>query len=221
MVMIIRRSAVRFSVPVVESERRDGWQVVLAYENEGDGLRLVDLSHCPRWDLQDEDLDEGNFAGLSIPPVPGGGRLQGVTAKAGERNVLVNRMNRTQASVWHLGGRAVELPDSPAFTGLTDATVFLALIGAGFMRVAEQLTNLDLARPGSTTPRLVQGPFSQVPCQIVVLATPGPHPGLVFTCARGYARDMVKGILHAGEHHGLRPAGETAFRQWVERLAFT
>ncbi len=205
---IIRRSPVRFAVPAIESERRDGWEVALAYADDGQGLRLADLSHCPRWDLQDGDLDGGDFAGLSIPPTPGDSRLAG--------GVLVNRMNPTQASVWHLGGRAVELPDSPAFTDLTEATAFLALFGSGLFRLTEQLTNLDLAAPGGPTPRFVQGPFSHVPCQIVVLSPERPRPGLLLTCSRGYARDMIASLLHAGEPEGLRPAGETAFRFWLE-----
>ena len=207
MTTIVRRSPVRFSVPVVRSEQRDGWEVVLAYENEAEHLSLVDLSHCPRWDLQDHDLDGGNFADLSIPTTPGGSRL--------ESGVLVSRMNGTQASVWHLGRRHVELPRSSAFTDVTDATLLLALFGAGLARVVEQLTNLDLARPGSPSPRLVQGPFSHVPCQIVVFSPQAPRPGLLLTCSRGYSRDMIESLLHAGEHDGLHPAGEAAFTSWL------
>ena len=207
MTTIVRRSAVRFSVPVARSEHRDGWDVVLAYENEGEHLSLVDLSHCPRGDLQDDNLDGGNIAGLSIPTTLGGSRL--------ENGVLANRMNATQASVWHLAGCGVELPSSSAFTDVTDATILLGLFGAGLARVVEQLTNLDLARPGSPSPRLVQGPFSHVPCQIVVFSIEGPRPGLLLTCSRGYARDMIESLLHAGEHDGLRPAGEAALTRWL------
>jgi len=161
MTTIVRRSAVRFPAPVSRSEQRDGWEVVLAYENEGEHLSLVDLSHCPLWDLQDHDLEGGSFADLSIPTTPGGSRL--------ESGVLVSRMNGTQASVWHLG----------------------------------------------PSPRLVQGPFSHVPCQIVVFSPQAPRPGLLLTCSRGYARDMIASLLHAGEHDGLRPAGEAAFTSWL------
>lgn len=206
--MILRRSGVSFAVDPIASERREHWEVVLEYEKQGMGPHLVDLSHCSRWELQDADLAASEIADLSIPPVPGASRLDG--------DVLVNRMNRTRAAVWHLCGRPVELPDLSAFTDVTDATVFLALIGPRLLAVAEKLSNLDLARTDRAPPFLIQGPFSHVPCQIVVLERSTRRSGLLLTCSRGHARDMVDAILHAGETEGLRPAGENAFK---ERLA--
>lgn len=188
----MRRSPITFPSRPLRTESRDGWQVVLEYEDEGAGPHMVDLSHCPRWDLQTP------FERFATPERPGESLFDG--------EVLVNRMNRTQVSVWHLNGKPIELPASSSFTDTTDATAFFALFGEDVVAVTEQLTNLDLHRPGRTLPCLLQGPFSHIPCQVVVV-----RDGVLITCSRGYAKDMTGSVLHAG----ARPAGENAFQRWL------
>ncbi len=207
---LTRQSPVKFEAHALRTVVRDNWPIVIEYAEQGDGPHLVDLSHCPRWDVQHGQLDQVGLAGpadLVIPADPGSSALQTGT--------LVNRMNRTQASIWHLHDEPVEFPADEAFTDMTDATAFLGLIGAGTQRVAERLSNLDFGMPGRATPFLLQGPFSHVPCQIAVMGFRGGDAGLLLTCSRGYARDMVEAILHAGEHAGLRPAGKAAFSEWL------
>jgi glycine cleavage system aminomethyltransferase T len=68
------------------------------------------------------------------------------------------------------------------------------------------------------TPFLYQGPFSHVPCQIVTLSRDKEKSGVVLTCSRGYAKDMVDAILHAGEEFGLKPAGEKRVIDWISSL---
>ena len=112
-----RRSPVRFDAKADEATRRDDWDVVRAYADEGDGPWLADLSHCPRWDLQDGRLDHFTPAGLAMPASAGACRLEG--------RILVNRMNRTQAAVWHLGGgNAPSIPADAGYTDVSEATVF-------------------------------------------------------------------------------------------------
>ena len=147
-------------------------------------------------------------AGVAVPDAPGACRLQG--------GILINRMNRTQAAVWHLEGEGGGIPQEPAFTDTTDGTLFLALVGGDISPITEKLTALDLFDPSRTAPFLVQGPMSHVPCQIVVLDNAAGHGGILFTCSRGYGRDMVSAVLHAGETLGLRPAGEKAFLEWLK-----
>lgn len=213
---IERHSPVRFDAAAVRNESRDRWTVVLEYEDQGDGPHLVDLSHCPRWDLQDRHLDAVELGGLSVPARPG----ESVLDAGASGPVLVNRMNRTQASVWNLGGHAQPLPQDPAFTDVTEATLFVAVIGETAFEVAERLTDLDLGRPDRTPPFLVQGPLAHVPCQIVVLGF-GGEGGILFTCSRGYGRDMTHAVLDAGGPLGLRPAGEDVFREWLAGRAAT
>ena len=43
--------------------------------------------------------------------------------------------------------------------------------------------------------------------------------GILFTCSRGYAQDMVAAILEAGAEFKLRPAGENAFGDWVDQIS--
>jgi len=134
-------------------------------------------------------------------------------------------MNRTQASVWHLSGETPAFPDDPAFTDITDSTVFLAVFGQDLFAILEKLTALDFLDSSRKTPFLLQGPFSHVPCQIVTLDKTSGKPGILMTCSRGYARDMVEAIgyardmveaiFEAGTEFKLRPAGEQAFAEWL------
>ncbi len=205
-----RRSAVSFDAAPVNTEARDNWSVVLEYEDEGAGPYVVDLSHRPRWDLQDAEIGGVQSLGIRIPDKPG----QCVF----ENGILINRMNRTQASVWHLSGETPTLPDDPAFTDTTDSTVFLAVFGPDLFGILEKLSALDFLDSSRQTPFLLQGPFSHVPCQIVTLDKAPGRSGILMTCSRGYARDMVGAILDAGMEFNLRPAGEQAFSRWLSEL---
>ncbi|MGD9050425.1 MAG: sarcosine oxidase subunit gamma SoxG [Desulfobacterales bacterium] len=206
-VEIKRQSPVAFPEKPLKTELRDHWTVVLEYEAQGEGPWLVDLSHRMRWDLQDSDISRHRPWGANIPDTPG--------RCVFENGVLINRMNQTQASIWHLSGENRSLPDDPAFTEVVDATVFLALLGKDIFAVTEKLTALDFVNPLQETPFLLQGPFSHVPCQIVVLGNTPERSALLLTCSRGYAQDMVAAILEAGKEFELRPAGESAFSDWV------
>jgi len=210
MVNIVRHSAVAFDAAPLKTEARDHWSVVLEYEDEGEGPYVVDLSHRPRWDLQDAEIDGVQSLGIRIPDKPG--------RCVFENGILINRMNRTQASVWHLSGEMPTLPDDPAFTDVTDSTVFLAVFGPDLFGILEKLSALDFLDPLHQTPFLLQGPFSHLPCQIVTLDKAPGRSGILMTCSRGYARDMVGAILDAGREFKLRPAGEQAFAEWLAAI---
>ncbi|PIE61307.1 MAG: sarcosine oxidase subunit gamma SoxG, partial [Desulfobacterales bacterium] len=46
----------------------------------------------------------------------------------------------------------------------------------------------------------------------------GKNAGIVLTCARGYGRDIIHAILHAGEEFNLKPAGEARFTNWIASM---
>jgi hypothetical protein len=208
---IPRFSPATFQSRVQNSEIRDNWEIVLEYQDEGSGPWLVDLSHKTRWDLQDSQIDTPSSSGLAVPPRPGDCLLK--------KSRLINRMNRTQAAIWHLGIEEMNLPDFKGFTDVTESTVFLALLGPDIFHVAEKLTALDLMNPARTTPFLLQGPLCHVPCQIVILERHADMSGgYLLACSRGYADSMVQAILLGGQEFGLRPAGETRFANWVQNL---
>lgn len=209
-VEIRRQSPLSFAGNPLKSECRGHWTVVLEYEAEGDGPWVIDLSHRPRWDLQDSDLDGFQPPGAAIPDMPGNCTF--------ENGVLVNRMNRTQAAIWHLGAEHPDMPEDPAYTDTTDATLFVALLGKNIFAVVEKLTALDFQDRTKTAPFLLQGPFSHVPCQIVTWDKSNENGGMLLTCSRAYGRDMRHAILVAGEEFGLRPAGEAAFMRWIDAL---
>lgn len=207
---IKRYSPVAFKATPLKSEQRDNWNVVLEYQGEGESPFLVDLSHRTRLDLQSSDLVSKKPFGITIPDVP----CQAVF----EKGILVNRMNRTQTSLYHLDGDAPDMPSEPEYTDVTENTVFVALIGEAVFSICEKLTALDFMAPEKVVPFLYQGPFSHVPCQIVTLNRDAEKSGVVLTCSRGYGKDMIHAILGAGVEFGLRPAGESRFTQWIQRL---
>ena len=224
-----RRSPAVFDLPVAEVERRDGWNVVLRYENEGRNgdserpplcaAQLVDLSHRRRWDFQDGNLGDHRPLGLPIPSHPG------QVAHSGP--FVVNRMNRTQVAIWHLGQGPVRaaapdpaptpptLPSPPSPPGLTETTdghCMLAFVGSGVPTVLEHLTPLDLFDPARNDPArdfpfLTQGPVLRVPCQIVTFA----RDLVVMTLARGHGETFAAAALASGGPAGLTLAGELAF----------
>jgi hypothetical protein len=187
------------------TEECQGWPVVLSYAEEGEGPWVADLSHRPRWDLQSAALDRQQPLGRMIPARPGEVHLAG--------GLLINRLNASQAALWHLAGDFPEPPTDPAITEVTEATLCLALAGPRIFGITEKLTSLDLAAPGHTAPRLLQGPFGHVPCLLAVFPEPPGPPMLVFTCSRGYGHDMLHAVLAAGEEFGLRPAGQATFEK--------
>jgi hypothetical protein len=208
MTNIKRISPVVFKRTVVKTDKRDNWEVVLEYSSEGDGPYLVDLSHKPRFDLQDSNLAEKKPFGINLPEIPGSSVL--------ENGILANRMNGTQVSLYNLDGEDdSSILDDPGITDVTESTLFVALIGKNIFSICEKLTALDFMDSKRTVPFLFQGPFSHVPCQIVTLNKDGDRAGLLLSCSRGYGEDMIHSILHAGEEFGLKPAGEDKFTSWI------
>jgi hypothetical protein len=96
--------------------------------------------------------------------------------------------------------------------------LFLAIVGKEVFSIAEKLSALDFSDPQKSAPFLLQGPFSHVPCQLVTLCREADNSGILFTCSRGYAQDMVHAVMAAGAEYDVRPAGEDRFRDWVSAL---
>jgi hypothetical protein len=208
---IQRISPVVFKSTPLKTEKRDNWEVVTEYSKEGAGPFLVDLSHRPRFDLQNSNLAAIKPFGMGVPQIPGKCAL--------ENGMLANRMNGTQVSLYNLAcADDVTMPDEIGYTDVTESTVCVGLIGIQVFSICEKLTSLDFMDPQRKAPFLFQGPFSHVPCQIVTLSREGDNTGIILTCSRGYGRDMVHAILDAGEEFGLTPAGETRFTNWINSL---
>ncbi|RLC01295.1 MAG: sarcosine oxidase subunit gamma SoxG [Deltaproteobacteria bacterium] len=211
---IQRVSPVGFKSTPLKTENRDNWEVVMEYSGEGEGPYLVDLSHRPRVDLQDSKLAAITPFGMTLPEKPGLSLL--------ENGILANRMNGTQVSLFNLAGPDdVSMPEGPGETGYTDvteSTLCVALIGKDVFSICEKLTALDFMDPDKVAPFLFQGPFSHIPCQIVTLSKEDNSAGLILTCSRGYGRDIIHSILHAGEEFKLAPAGENKFIDWIKSL---
>ncbi len=208
---IKRISPVVFQGTPLKTEKRDNWDVVMEYKGEGNGSYVVDLSHRPRFDLQDANLAGLKPFGLELPAAPGESLLQ--------NGVLANRMNGTQVSLFNLGGSDdISMPDEPQYTDVTEATLCVAIFGKAVFALCEKLTALDFTDSERKAPFLLQGPFSHVPCQIITLSKEGDKAGIILTCSRGYGRDMIHSILAAGQEFDVKPAGETRFTNWINNL---
>ncbi|MCB2186016.1 MAG: sarcosine oxidase subunit gamma SoxG [Deltaproteobacteria bacterium] len=195
----IRKSPVEMPLTPASRERKNGWDVVLAYEGQGEGPWLVDLSHLTKYDVQDRDLARLSPWGRAIPAQPG--------QTLWEEGLVINRQNRTQASVWLLGPEELPPPADPAFTETTDGLCLLALTGRGVLALTERLTRLDLAAPGLAWPRVLQGPAAHVPCQVVPLAREGDTATVLLAFSRGYGRTLTEAVLATGAGLGLTPGG--------------
>ncbi|MDE2877640.1 2Fe-2S iron-sulfur cluster-binding protein [Candidatus Palauibacter soopunensis] len=208
-----RRSPVRFDAAPARTERRAGWNVVLDYETDRastDALRqacLIDLSHRTRWDAQHRNIRAVQPFGLDVPRTPGDVQVRD--------GLMINRMNGTQASIWHVGpGAPPAMPDSPHYTDTTDSHCWLALLGDSVQEVLESVTDLDLLNPVRARPFLTQGPVLHVPCQVVTWR----DDAVLIAFSRGYAQAFVEALLESGRHAGLRPAGERVFTDWIHAL---
>ncbi|MSR03385.1 MAG: sarcosine oxidase subunit gamma SoxG [Gemmatimonadetes bacterium] len=206
----IRQSPVRFDAGALERVQRDGWDIIRRYPDEGGGPWLIDLSHRSRWDLQHPEVGSQRPFGVPVPGKPGEVAISG--------GFVVNRMNRTQASLWHLGASDRPLmPSGIGFTETTDGHCMLAFLGSEIASVFEHLTNLDLFDRERGLPRLVQGPVLHVPCQVVAL----DRSAVVMTLSRGYGRTFAEAALKFARPCGLGPAGEARFDEWFAGWAAT
>ena len=201
--MIKRYSPVSFEGNPAQIVMRDGWEVVLAYEEEGAGPFVVDLSHVSKWDIQVADLSQIQPQGVAIPEVPGACVLG--------KGMLINRLNQSQASVWHLSDHNLQIPDESAYTDITEGFSLLGFLGSDIFSVMEKITALDLQSPQKQRPFLLQGPVLHIPCQVVVLG----KDALIIGFSRGYAQSMVEAILEAGRQLRIQPAGELAFYNYL------
>ena len=207
-----RHSPVSFLSTPDQTEMRNGWKVVLKYKDEGTGPFLIDLSHRKRLDVQDSNLSKFQPGGVTIPETPGQCAFQ--------NGLLINRMNRTQAAVWHLLGDSPDMTQETAYTEVTEGSIFLALLGSEseVFSIMEKVTSQDLRQTANEPPFLIQGPIFHVPCQIVVFDEKEKGSAILFTCSRGYGISMAPELLEAGAEYGLRPAGEKAFSAWIKSL---
>lgn len=201
-----RRSPVVFDSTPAKLEPRAGWNVVRSYPQDRtlDSLRLIDLSHRPRWDYQDHCLDEQSPFGLRVPPRPGEIAVTG--------GLIISRMNRTQVSIGSIGHDVP--PDMPLDVGYTDTTdshCWLAVVGENAPAVMECVSSLDLFLPERITPCLTQGPILHVPCQVVTMET----DCILISFSRGYGQTFVDALLRLASDTGLQVGGEQVFTDWV------
>ena len=144
-----KRSPLEFPTPPSKKEIRDGWEVVLEYQDQGNGPFLIDLSHIPKWDVQDAHLAHIRPMDVAIPKRPGDCIL--------ERGLLINRMNATQAVIWHLLKEHPGIPQEFAYTDVSDGYALMAVLAKDVFSIMEKVTPLDLSTPSKAPPFLASG----------------------------------------------------------------
>jgi hypothetical protein len=166
----------------------------------------MDLSHIPKFDVQNEDLSRFRPGGQTIPELPGACLLKDGWA--------ISRLNPTQAIIWFFFGEPPPMPTEAEYTDTTEAYALLAIAGDNAFGVMEKVTSLDLAARGKQPPFILQGPVLQIACQILV---PTRNIALI-AFSRGYAPSMTEAILQAGRPLELQPAGDRIFQSFMRRI---
>ena len=209
MIKIIRRSPIKFDDhQVAEIKEFNGFQVAQAYLGQSKGPLLIDLSHLPSWDIQDNDLTRFQDMGLKIPS-----ELNGVSRQGA---LFISRLNQTQCQVWSLDGEPPEFDTKNRHcTEVTDGQAVMGLMGNRLESVVETFTTLDMFKPGTTAMRLYQAPLFHIPCQILVLDRSSDGQVILISCPRGYGNDMAQAILTSGGGLDLHPGGVNVFLNWL------
>jgi hypothetical protein len=206
MATLRRYSPVVFHQKPLETQMRAGWEIVLEYEKEGPGPHLMDLSHIPKFDIQNEDLSQFQLSGQTIPELPGACLLVDGWA--------ISRLNPTQAIIWFFSDESAPMPTEAEYTDTTEAYALLAIAGDNAFGIMEKITSLDLAPRSGQPPFILQGPVLQIACQILV-----PAQNIAFIAfSRGYAQSMTEAILQAGAPLKLKPAGDRVFQSFMRRI---
>ena len=200
-----RYSPIRFRDEPKESEFQDGFEVVLTYTSEDRDNGLIDLSHRSKWDLQKTSLQALESDILKIPSVPGECIYQ--------RGLLVNRLNRTQLTIWNLDSDRPPWPNWPFLTEITDGQALVALVGLSALSILEKISALDLRAPSMNGTFVLQGPVVHVPMQVAFLW----QACLLLGFSRGYGQSVAEALLDAGAEFGLRPGGEKIFSHWLAK----
>ncbi len=200
---IKRHSPITFSQTPVRTQERNGWEIVLEYEDEATGPFLVDLSHIGKWDVQGENLSSIRPAGLVIP-------------KDSEQCIvteryLINLIKWNWATIWHFSQGMPDFTRDFAFTNITEAYALLALVGSDVLSILEKVTDLDLSSPNRKPPFFTMGPVLHVRSQVVVLAREVDSSAVLVACPRAYGQSMAEALLSAGKEWELRPGGENVF----------
>ena len=207
---IRRYSPLVFRHSPVRTEVRNGWEVVLEYEDETKGPFLIDLSHIGKWDVQGENLSSLRPAGIVVPEDP---ELCAFTEE-----YFVNLIKWNWATIWHFSQEMPEFADHFAFTNVTEAYALFALLGRDVFCILEKVSTLDLLSSQKKPPFLMLGPVLHIRSQVVVLAREGDSSVLLVGCPRGYGQSMADALLDAGREWGLRPGGENLFTRIAARI---
>ena len=129
---IKRFSPVRFARTPARTQVRNGWEVVLAYEDEATGPFLIDLSHIGKWDVQGEKLSSIRPAGLDIP--------EDSEHCVFRESFLVNLIKWNWATIWHFSQDMPDFAGHFAFTNVTETYALFALLGNEVFSIMEKVS---------------------------------------------------------------------------------
>jgi len=181
-------------------EDQTGRPVIMRFEaaKEGFEVGLADLSHRPKAIVQGPSVKR--LGELNPGKVLWTGKAFVCCLKPDE--AVVYDMNGPLDSSW---------PDE-YYTDVTEGWVLMGLWGPLSLSVMQRLAAVDVERPQTRDPFFLVTRCHGFVLQILNLKV--SQPGFLLACDRSHGQNLFDACLHTGEHLGLKPAGELAFRKW-------
>jgi hypothetical protein len=186
--------------PVEEDQA--GRPVITRFQPAEEGFQagVADLSHRPK----------------AIVQGPGVKRLgdlnPGKVLWTGQ--AFVGCLKPDEAVVYDINGPLDTIWPDEYYTDLTEGWVLLALWGPHSLAVMQRVVAVDVECPQTRDPFFLVTRRHGLALQILNLK--GTLPGFLLACDRSHGQNLFDACLHNGEHLGLKPAGELAFRKWFE-----
>ncbi len=209
MITLKRVSPISLPGKIARSEEKNGYAIVLKYENETPkGPWIIDLCHRPKYDFQMCGKEFKAPMGLTLPTKPGYAVIK--------KGWLISAVGPSQFSFIHIGQEKYSPFDEPGFTDLTDGRCLFAIGGRGAPILMEQFTRMNFNDKKLSSPCILQGPMIHTHGQIHIIGE-GDDRVFMINLGRGYAPSVVHAVLDIGKPYDLKPAGEDVFTKWVTK----
>ena len=184
------------------NETREGWPLTLRMEpvDPEPDASLADISHRPKALLHAEALNPFDDLKPGESLWTGKGYLSCRTLQ--------------EAVLFDLKGTICPEWGDLGYTDMTEAWVLLALWGEASLSVMQRLVEVDIERPDLDKPFYLSTRNHAINIQIINLKR--SQPGFLLSCTRSHGQNLFNGLIHAGEHLGLRLAGLEEFEGWFD-----
>ena len=184
----------------------DGWPVIERFEpvEKDYEVGLTDLTHRPKAIVHGSGSKELDRLEPGQSIWTGQGFLSLV--KPGE------------AVLFDVAG-PMELSLTDRYTDMTEAWVLFCLWGKKSIPVLQRLFSVDVDRPRVVQPFYLVTRWHALVVQVLNLKV--KEQGYLLATDRSHGQNLFDGLLHAGQHLGLKPVGLRSWEQWFARSGFS